>query len=231
MKATQITPDTLVGEIATQAPRLTRVFARHGIDFCCGGGIPLAQAAERRGIPVQGLLAELREACHAAAEPAAKWNEAPLPALIEHIVATHHRPLDEELPRLEAMARKVHQVHGSKDPERLLAVLETVLALRADLEPHMMKEERVLFPMILRGQGAMAHGPIHVMHQEHEDVGRLLARARELTHDYTPPEGACNTWRALWQGLHDLETDLHEHIHLENNILFPRALGPLSAAR
>ncbi len=225
MTTLSLTPYTPVGQVAAEAPRLTRVFARHGIDYCCGGGIPLAEAARRKGIPVETLIDELTAEARGPAGAGERWSEAPLAALIEHIVSAYHRPLDEELPRLEAMARKVYQVHGAKDPQRLQGVLDTVLALRADLEPHMLKEERILFPLILRGQGGMAHGPVSVMTLEHEEVGALLARLRDLTDAYTPPEGACNTWRALWHGLADLETELHEHIHLENNILFPRALG------
>jgi regulator of cell morphogenesis and NO signaling len=122
------------------------------------------------------------------------------------------------------MARKVYQVHGEKDPERLQRMVSTVVALRADLEPHMRKEEQILFPMILGGQGASTGGPVSVMRQEHDDVGRMLITLRSVTDDYTPPEGACNTWRALWHALADLERSLHEHIHLENNILFPAAL-------
>jgi len=225
MTTTDFTQDTPVGQIATRAPLATRVFARHGIDFCCGGGLPLTQACARREVAVDDVLAEIQTELASSEGEVASWEGAPLDALIEHILATYHRPLDEELPRIEAMARKVHAVHGDKDPERLGAMLKTYLALKADLEPHMMKEEQILFPMILAGEGAMAGGPVHVMQMEHEEAGGLLRRLRELTDDYTPPEGACNTWRALWHAFADLERSLHEHIHLENNILFPSALG------
>ena len=219
------TRDTPVGHIAAAAPRATRVFARHGIDYCCGGGATLAAACEEHGLNVEQVLAEIAAATRGAATGADNWLEAPLGALIEHIRTQYHRPLDEELPRLEAMARKVHAVHGAKDPERLAAVVEVTAALRTDLEQHMQKEEQILFPLILQGGGAAAGGPVAVMEEEHEAAGGMLRQLRELTDDFTPPEEACNTWRALWHGLADLERSLHEHIHLENNILFPRALA------
>jgi regulator of cell morphogenesis and NO signaling len=122
------------------------------------------------------------------------------------------------------MARKVLEVHRDKEPEMLTELLSVVLGLKADLEPHMMKEEMILFPMIEGGRGSMADGPIAVMREEHDLVGTTLKRLRELTRDYEVPAQACNTWRALWHGLAALERELHEHIHLENNILFPRAL-------
>ncbi len=217
--------DTPIGHIATSAPLATRVFARHGLDYCCGGGSSLASACAERGLDLEQVLAEIEAETSGAAPSEDDWSQAPLGALIEHILLRYHRPLDEELPRLEAMARKVYAVHGEKDPDRLARMVDVTVALRADLEPHMQKEEQILFPLIVQGGGATAGGPVAVMEEEHEAVGRMLRELRELTDDFTPPEGACNTWRALWHGLADLERSLHEHIHLENNVLFPRALG------
>ena len=225
MQTLDFNKDTPVGRVATAVPLSTRVFARHGIDFCCGGGVSLETACTTRGLAVDAVLAELHAELREAPTDAPTWEGAPLPALLDHILQTYHRPLDEELPRIEAMARKVHRVHGDKDPERLGQMLATFLALKADLDQHMQKEEQILFPMIRSGQGAMAAGPIGVMEHEHDDVGNMLRTLRSVTDDYTPPDGACNTWRALWHALADLERSLHEHIHLENNILFPGALG------
>ena len=225
MQSIEIARDTPVGHVATAAPLATRVFARHGIDFCCGGGVPLEQACAARDVSVDTVLEEIEKELQTSNGDSTSWDTAPLDALIDHILSAYHRPLDDELPRIEAMARKVNAVHGDKDPERLPALLSTYLALKEELEPHMMKEEQILFPMIRQGHGSMAHGPVHVMHEEHDHAGALLRKLRELTNDYTVPEGACNTWRALWHALHDLERSLHEHIHLENNILFPRALS------
>lgn len=215
---------TPVGELAARHPLATRVFARHHIDFCCGGGRPLGDVCEKQGLDVDAVLSEIENEL-APAEDRQRWDLAPLGTLIDHIVNRYHLALREELPRLEAMARKVARVHGDKDPERLEALLQTFLILKAELDEHMLKEEQVLFPMIRRGHGAGADHPIAVMVREHQGAGDGLNRIRVLTGDYTVPPEACNTWRALWHGLEALETDLHEHIHLENNILFPRALA------
>jgi regulator of cell morphogenesis and NO signaling len=224
MHAKDITSETTVGQVAVATPLATRVFQRHDIDFCCGGGRTLAEACAERDLDVDTVLAELREATRAPEPTGRRWEHEPLEDLIEHILAAYHRPLDEELPRIEALARKVHQVHAEKDPERLGGILRTFGALKAELEMHMMKEERILFPMILQGHGAMAQGPVHVMRQEHDDAGAALRTLRRLTDDFAVPAQACNTWRALWHALADFERAMHEHIHLENNVLFPRAL-------
>ena len=215
---------TPVGEIATSHPLATRVFARHQIDFCCGGGAELQAACAERSLDVETVLAEIQTELATNDDPGRDWASAPLDEIIDHILRKYHAPLREELPRLDAMAQKVHTVHGEKDPETLGGIARTVAALRAELESHMMKEEQILFPLIEAGQGAAAHGPVHVMEQEHASAGAALATLRRYTNGYTVPDEACNTWRALWHGLKALESELHDHIHLENNILFPRAL-------
>jgi regulator of cell morphogenesis and NO signaling len=219
-----LTIETPVGEIASNFPLSTRVFARHNIDFCCGGGAPLQKACEKRGLNANDILDEINKEL-VEINTSTNWNEAPLTDLIEHIVSTYHTALKEELPRLEAMAIRVNHVHGDKDPARLQAIETIFIALKTELLEHMMKEEQILFPMIANGQGAMASGPVSVMEHEHDSAGDALRKLRELTNDFTPPEIACNTWRALWHGLAALEQDTHQHIHLENNILFPRALN------
>jgi regulator of cell morphogenesis and NO signaling len=222
--STTLTPTTPVGRLAAEAPLATRVLARHGIDYCCGGGVPLADACAARGLSVESVLAEIHREL-VGSEGVEGWTGAPLDALIDHILSTYHRPLDQELPRIDAMARKVLGVHGDKDPQRLRAIVSTFAALKAELEQHMRKEEVILFPMIRQGHGPMAEGPIAVMQMEHDEAAVALRRLRELTDDFTVPEGACNTWRALWHALADFERAMHEHVHLENEVLFPRALG------
>ena len=221
---TTITADMPVGQLAAEFPLATRVFARHQIDYCCGGGRPLGDVCSAKGLDPARLLDEIRQEIAPADGNAGRWIEAPLDALIDHILNTYHRSLAEELPRLDAMAQKVARVHGEKDPVRLPQLSIVVGELRAELENHMLKEEQILFPMIRRGQGGGAQGPIAVMLREHKETGDALRQLRDLTDGYTVPEGACNTWRALWYGLAALESSLHEHIHLENNVLFPRAL-------
>lgn len=219
-----ITTSLPVGTIAAEHPLATRVFARHGIDFCCGGARPLAEACSEKGLEPASVLAEILEELSVNSGFSESWTDAPLGHLIDHILHAYHRPLWEELPRLEAMTQKVLEAHRDKDEERLTKVVRVYGALKAELDEHMMKEEQILFPMVRQGQGSMAEGPISVMEHEHESAGAALRQLRELTNDYQVPEEACNTWRALWHGLAALETALHEHIHLENNILFPRAL-------
>lgn len=215
---------TPVGEIASAHPLATRVFARHKIDFCCGGGAPLQTVCNKLGLNADDILVEINKELEET-DITTHWNEAPLTDLIEHIVSTYHVSLKEELPRLEIMAKKVNAVHGDKDPERLQAIETVFCEMKEELLSHMMKEEQILFPMIANGQGANASDPVSVMEHEHDSAGDALRKLRELTNDFTPPEDACNTWRALWHSLAALEQDTHQHIHLENNILFPRALN------
>jgi len=157
-----------------------------------------------------------------------RWAEAPLSDLIDHILIHYHQPLNADLQRLESIGREVLDRHRDKAESTLSDLLRTFQGLKAELEQHMAKEEQILFPMIKQGQGAMADGPISVMEHEHENANAALTRLRTLTNDYEVPDGACDDWRALWQGLESLEASLHEHIHLENDILFPRALASAS---
>jgi len=222
MTIDQTTP---VGEIAAAEPAATRSFHRFGIDFCCGGGLPLKDACEKKNVDVDAVLEDIRRETSGNAPADVQWNERPLVDLIAHILSTYHVPLKEELPRLSAMLDKVVRVHGHYDPERLAELQQTFKMLNDELTGHMAKEEQILFPMIMAGRGADAGAPISVMEHEHENAGAALERIRTLTDDYTPPEFACNTWRATWDGLRQLEEALHLHIHLENNILFPRAMA------
>ena len=169
----------------------------------------------------EALVAEIGAALAATPAPGEGWNEAPLDELVRHLLTAYHAPLREELPRLEAMVRKVASVHGEREPVRLPALQAAFLALEADLTQHMDSEEAELFPPILE-RGAAAAPEVASFRDDHTEVGRLLGEIRALTDDFRLPDGACNTWSALWHGLEALETDLHHHIHLENNVLFPR---------
>jgi regulator of cell morphogenesis and NO signaling len=185
--------DSRIGQIATDHPLATRVFARHGIDFCCGGGKPLREVCDRLELDGEAVLAEIQTEVASPSEDQVRWDKAPIEDLIRHILDHYHAPLNEELPRLESMCRKVVDVHGDKRPETLPELLAVLVGLKAELEQHMMKEEQVLFPMITRGQGAMAGGPINVMEHEHVSAGQALRRLRELTDDYEVPAEACTT--------------------------------------
>lgn len=218
----QTAQDITLAELATTLPAASRVFHRHRLDFCCNGGRRLADACAARGLDPAAILAEVEDGTRDASG-AVRWDEQPIADLIAHIVSRYHESLRVELPRLFAMARKVERVHGDKRacPRGLEALLA---GMSCELIEHLTKEEHVLFPMILGGAGALASAPIRVMLREHEEAGECLARIRALTRDFTPPDEACATWRALYLGLAELEVELMDHIHLENNVLFPRVL-------
>ncbi|MFT7679518.1 MAG: regulator of cell morphogenesis and NO signaling [Planctomycetota bacterium] len=217
-----IKPDSTLAELAVSHAGASRVFHKHGLDFCCNGRISLADACVKQGLDVAQLESELQAAI--AETPQQELvSEKPLPDFVQYILDNFHAAHREELPRLTAMARKVEQVHGEK-PDCPRGLGEFLERLTEELEMHMQKEEQMLFPMILAGRGRMVAMPISVMEEEHQDHGKNLERMRELAANFEPPEGACNTWRALYLGLAQLERDLMEHIHLENNALFPRAL-------
>ncbi len=208
-----------VGDVVTQYPSAARIFARHHIDFCCGGDQSLADACAKHDLPVHALIQAIR----AAPIDAPMWTDMSLTAICDELERRYHRPLDDELPRLEALAKKVARVHGEKHPE-LHEVATTFAALHGELRRHMYKEEKVLFPMI-RAHAQAPDGPIRVMRHEHDDAGAALRKMHALTHGYEPPADGCNSYRALMHGLAQLEHELHLHIHVENNVLFPRALA------
>jgi regulator of cell morphogenesis and NO signaling len=227
-----------VRDIAVRQPSAIRVFERFGIDYCCGGSKPLGVACSERELALSAVLEALAQA--ASAGPSADetdWSTAPLRALCDHILSRHHVFLRDELPRLSSLAAKVVQAHGSRHPE--LGSIQSALAqLDTELMQHMAKEEQVLFPYLGQLEAAMVSGgarppscfgsvasPIAVMTQEHDAAGTMLAELRRLSHDYQPPEDACASYHAFYDGLGALEQDLHQHIHLENNILFPRAVA------
>ena len=210
-----------LSEIATRHPAGSRVLHRHGLDFCCGGRRSFGDACAERGLAADAILAEIeREDAGAAPE---RWDERPLGELIEHLVGFYHRRLREELPELVAMAVRVEKRHGDK-PECPRGLADHLAATHEAVLEHLAKEERILFPLLAAGRGAQAGAPIHVMEVEHEDHRANLLEIRRLTAGLVPPDCACTTWRALYLRLSDFERELMEHIHLENNVLFTRAL-------
>jgi regulator of cell morphogenesis and NO signaling len=223
-----ITEATPVRDIAAALPASVRVFQRHGIDFCCGGRLPIGDACREHGISFADVARAI-EAAAAVPHDERDWNVEPLHALADHIVRAYHEPLRDELPRLEAMAAKVARVHGEKAPF-LRELHALVVELASDLQAHMRKEEAVLFPAIRaleaggEGPGIPVGAPISVMEHEHDRAGAILDRLRALTDGYLPPRWACQTFKAAYHGLEELEAAMHVHVHLENNVLFPRAI-------
>jgi len=230
---TAINTSTTVGDLVVEQPSRSRVFEKHGIDYCCGGGISLEQACRKDDIDLGTVVRELESATSETGDDKVDLTAITLEQLISLIISTHHEYLRRELPRLAGLTQKVANAHGDSPTGPQLAELVGVFRGLADeLLAHMMKEERMLFPAIIRletdGSTGMPFGsianPIRVMEAEHDAAGNALERIRELTDTYSLPEWGCNTYRAMLDGLRELELDLHQHIHKENNILFPKAI-------
>ncbi|OYT96484.1 MAG: iron-sulfur cluster repair di-iron protein [Pseudomonas sp. PGPPP3] len=219
---TQQLLDQSLGALACEIPGATRVFHAFNLDFCCGGQLSLSEAAKRRGIAAE-QVAEQLQALRGQPGNGEDWRLAPTEQLIAHILSRFHARHREQLPELIRLASRVEQVHGERDncPNGLADHLRE---MQQELESHMLKEEQILFPVLLDGLGARAAAPISVMRMEHDQHGEALQRILDLTNNITPPSNACNTWRALYRGLDELRNDLMQHIHLENNVLFTNAL-------
>ena len=224
------TRDMHVSEAAAASPATIKVFQQHGIDFCCGGHRPIEEACAEHGLDVDRVMTELEQST-AEKTDEQNWQQAPMSDLVAHIQARFHQPLREELPRLSAMVDKVVMRHGDHYPEMLLPLQREFRGLMTELLDHMSKEDQVLFPAIVaieRGQapggGDWIAGPVEVMEHEHVQAGAALAAMRQVTSGYRLPQDACPTFQGLFYGLEQLERDMHVHIHLENNILFPRAI-------
>jgi regulator of cell morphogenesis and NO signaling len=233
-----ITTTKTVGEIATEMPSATREFEKLGIDYCCGGTRTLGEACAAANISVDDVLARLQKSLASTQSADSKaWQNQSLDDLIAHITGTHHMFVREESPRIEALAAKVVGVHGKNHPE-LIQVQEVFSALAGELSVHLMKEEQILFPYLRRLEESALAGepappamfgkvvnPVRMMMQEHDGAGDALRSLRAITNDYRVPDDACISYRTLYQALQGFEADLHQHIHLENNILFPRAVA------
>ena len=211
-------------------PDTARILEHHHLDFCCGGQRTLDAACAEQGLDTDAVRAEL-DAAPTTGD--AEWATMGPTELVDHIEATHHRYLHDELPRLAALTHKVVGVHAGRHPE-LHRLEATFAALQADLEPHLIKEERVLFPMMRElSEAAVAPSfrcgsvgnPIRMMLLEHDRAGELLADLRVVTDGYQPPADGCASYQALYRGLEELEADTHLHVHKENNVLFPAVLA------
>lgn len=228
-----------VRDLAVENPSATRIFEKFGIDYCCGGGQSLEQACERANISIDQVLdtLEMSEEQARAAQQVRDWNGEPLSELIVHIKNTHHKYTREETVRLTALLQKVCSVHGKNHPE-LFGIRETFSGLAQELTTHMMKEEVVLFPFIERMEEAViqkepvlpapfgtVQNPVAMMEHEHDSAGNALRAIRKASRDFATPADACVSYQTLYKALAAFEADLHQHIHLENNILFPRAIA------
>ena len=224
---TGLTPNLTLAEIVNAHPSLARELEARDLDYCCGGATTVEDACATNGLDVATVLDELARA--GVDEPAERWSTMGLVELVDHLEATHHAYLWSELPRLAALLDKVVGVHGERHPE-LGDIDDCFPTIRSDLEPHLTKEERVLFPMVRELAAADSQpsfhcgsiqNPISVMLTEHDTVGDLLRQLRSLTDGYTPPTDGCGSYVALFAGLETMEADTHLHIHKENNLLFP----------
>ncbi|TRZ73736.1 MAG: iron-sulfur cluster repair di-iron protein [Actinobacteria bacterium] len=224
---TKIDSMMTLGAMVNAHPELAREFERRGLDYCCGGKQTLTDACTSKGIDLTLTVAELTAAV--TEEYSTEWSSMEAVELVDHLESTHHRYLWDELPRLSALVAKIVSVHGERHLE-LGAIATCYEKVRADLEPHLLREERVLFPMIRELAVAQSmpsfhcgsiQNPISMMLREHDMVGGLLAQLRQLTNGFQVPEDACPSYKACFAGLAELEEDTHLHIHKENNLLFP----------
>ena len=217
-----IRTNTTLAELAIKHPAASRVFYANGLDFCCGGNRPLEEACHDRGLTATAILAAI-DAEDRTCKDVPRWENRPLVELISHVVTFYHRRLREELPRLIAMAERVEQAHYDK-PLRPAGLRDHLTAVHNAVLEHLEKEENILFPIIASGRAVHASAPIHMMEIEHKDHAENLKTIRTITRDLVAPANACATWRALYLRLGAFEAELMEHIHLENNLLFRRAL-------
>lgn len=229
------TPETTVREIVADDFRAASVFEQFGIDFCCGGDRALRDVCQERGLTFDDVAAALAAAGTSGGAEVPRFAAWDPPALVSYIVANHHGYVRSAIPTLLEHTRKIEHVHGDRHPE-LTQVAATFAAVADEMQSHMFKEERILFPFIVAMSEAAASGrpvppapfgsvenPIRMMEHEHESAGGGMARISELTRGYQPPEDACTTYRVCLEELKAFEADLHRHVHLENNILFPKA--------
>ncbi|TAK43122.1 MAG: iron-sulfur cluster repair di-iron protein [Saprospiraceae bacterium] len=229
--------DKTVGSLVARNYKTSAVFAKHGIDFCCGGGRSLADACAKKNLDLEQVEGELAVALEQKQEGGADYNTWPLDLLAGYIVKTHHRYVAEKIPMLRTWLDKLCKVHGERHPE-LFQIHELFFNSADELEGHMQKEELVLFPVIRQMAQARQEGkpterphfgtvqnPIAMMEHEHDLVGNWFKEIARLSGNYAPPADGCTTYRVGFATLKEFEEDLHKHIHLENNILFPRAIA------
>ena len=223
-----------LAQIVNDNHKAASVFEKYDLDFCCKGKRSLQEACIEKSLPVEKLLAELQAVSNSCEVPV-DFRKMTLTQLADYIVSRHHAYVKTEMPQIFAYLQRVATKHGDRHPE-MRKVFELFSAIKNEMEEHMDKEELILFPRIEAAEeGALekrtanmnvlyVKGPIQVMEAEHEQAGQLMGEIRQLTSNYTPPADACTTYRLSFAALQAFETDLHQHVHLENNILFPKAI-------
>lgn len=223
-----------IGSYVTDDYRTAAVFEKYGIDFCCRGNRPLKEVCELENIDYSGVLAELENAQKEASAGNQNFRSWPSDLLADYIEKIHHRYVEQAIPRLTGLLGKVTAAHGSVHPE-VYEIADLFRASAGELTKHMKKEELILFPVIRKLASASGKtmtepafgsvkNPISAMLQEHDNEGERFRRIESLSNGYTAPGDACNTYRLAYQLLKDFQDDLHKHIHLENNLLFPAAI-------
>ncbi len=231
MSSSTLNIDSPVNQFVNKYPKSAPILQSLGIDFCCGGQKPLAKACAEKGLDPDQLLKKLC-ASDTGKDPDNNrdWTEATLTELVEHLESTHHIYVKKSLPYLTDLMTRVVGTHGDHYPE-VLQLDELVRGVVADMGPHLMKEEQILFPAMKKLDVSLEgfhcgsiQSPIRVMKADHDNLGKLLFEIREQTRNFALPEDACGTWSALYEGLEEFEKDTHLHIHKENNILFPMAI-------
>ena len=225
----------LIGEMVAEDFRTAAVFKKYGIDFCCKGGRTIADACEKKNIDQEKIISELENLPKTDAS-GIDFNNFPIDLLADYVEKTHHRYVEEKTPILQQFLDKLCKVHGDRHPE-LFEINAIFNESARDLAAHMKKEELVLFPFIKQMVKAKISGedvlqphfgtvenPVNMMMHEHTTEGERFEKIAQLTNNYIPPADACNTYRVTFAMLQDFENDLHKHIHLENNILFPKSI-------
>ena len=230
-----VTGKNTVGEIVATDYRTANVFEKHGIDFCCGGKVALVTTCAEKGLDLAIIISELKAVENEPADRSQNYSSWALPFLIDYIVNTHHLYLKQNDEQIAAYARKIADVHGGHHPEVIqIAVIFDKIA--ADMATHLIEEETVFFPAIKRAKEARLAGltvdmndveiiraSLLKLHREHEEIGDAVHTIRHLSADYAIPGDVCNTFMLTYRKLKEFEDDLHKHVHLENNILFPKA--------
>lgn len=228
--------EATIGEIVAKDYRKAQVFKKFGIDFCCGGKKKVSEVCSKKGLDVSEVQRELAAMDNGSETPSQNYQSWELDFMCDYIVSTHHKYVKDTIPFLSELSAKVARVHGDAHPE-VIAAAEAFAGVAADLSMHLQKEENILFPYIKqlvaarRADAALpqAHfgevaNPIQVMEAEHEHAGEDLSEIRAVTNNFAVPEDACTSYRILYKMFQEFENDLHQHVHLENNILFPKAI-------